>query len=336
MRALVTGGGGFVGGAIVRELVARGWQVRSLGRSAEPALAALGVEHLRADLGAGTGLEAAVRGCDAVFHAAAKVGIGLGARDFFRTNVEGTRALLAACVAEGVPRFVHTSSPSVCFDGRDHRRASNDLPQAARFRAPYAASKAAAEELVLAANGRAGLLTCALRPHLVFGPGDPHLLPRLVERARAGRLVVVGRGDNEVTLCYVENAAHAHVLAAERLAPGAPHAGRAYFLGQREPVLLWPWIASLLGALDIRPPRRRLPLPLASAAGLGCELLWRLLRLPSDPPMTRFLALQLARSHSYDIRPAEQDFGYQERIPMSLALERSIAWLRSAPPHPPA
>src|SRR5207237_4860169 len=139
----------------------------------------------------------------------------------------------------GVPRLVFTSSPSVCFDGRDHVNASNDLPYAKRFLAAYPETKARAEKLVLAANGARGLATVALRPHLVFGPGDPHLIPRLLDRARRGRLLAVGDRKNRISLTYVDNAAHAHVDACDRLEPGAAHAGRAYFIAQTEPVRLW-------------------------------------------------------------------------------------------------
>ena len=216
------------------------------------------------------------------------------------TNVTGTANVIAACRRHGVGRLVHTSSPSVCFDGEDHVRAGNDLPLARRFNCVYPETKAAAERLVLAAND-GGLATCALRPHLIFGPGDPHLIPRLLERARRGRLMAVGDGRNEVSLTYVENAAWAHVDAARRLASGAPHAGRAYFVAQEEPVRLWEWIDELLLRVG----------------------------LPGEPPMTRFVAAQLASSHSYDLEPARRDFGYVERVSGDVALDRLVAWVRA-------
>lgn len=330
MRALVTGGGGFLGRAVVEALLAEGHAVTSASRGAHPELAARGVRTERVDLGDAAAVERAVRGHDVVFHVAALTGIWGAERDFERTNVEGTRHVLAACRAAGVPRLVHTSSPAVCFDGADHRRAG-ELPHARRFLCAYARTKAAAEALVLAANG-AELATCALRPHLVFGPGDPHLLPRVVARARAGRLARVGGGSNEVSVTFVENAAHAHLDAARTLAPGAPHAGRAYFVAQEEPVRLWDWLDGLLAGLGVAPVRRRVPLPLAYGAGAGLEALWRLLRLGGEPPMTRFLALQLARDHSYDLAPARRDFGYRERVPLAAATDATLAWLRATAP----
>ena len=327
MRVLVTGGGGFVGGAIVDELLARGHEVTSLSRGVYPELERKGVVCVRADLTEGATLGAAVRGHDAVIHSAARAGIWGPQADYWRTNVEGTRKVLAACLAEGVGRLVYTSSPSVCFDGRDHLRAGNDLPHAQRFLAPYPASKAAAERSVLEVGENDGLLTCVLRPHLVFGPGDPHLLPRLVERARRGPLRIVGDGKNEVSLTYVENAAVAHVDAVERLEAGAAHVGRAYFVGQREPVRLWDWIAELLGRLAIPPPRKRVSAPAARALGGFLEWTWRGLRRRGEPPMTRFVASQLATSHSFDMGPLERDLGYRERVDMATALDRTVAWL---------
>ncbi|MCA8980076.1 MAG: NAD-dependent epimerase/dehydratase family protein [Planctomycetes bacterium] len=328
MKALVTGGGGFLGGAIVRRLVARGDQVTSLSRGRYAELDRLGVRHLQADLADCAAVREAVRGHDTVFHVAAKAGVWGRREDFWRANVEGTRNLLCASIDAGVARFVFTSSPSVCFDGGDHKGASNDLPRAHRFLAPYPETKAIAEALVLDANGEGGLATCALRPHLIFGPGDPHILPRLVASARAGKLAIVGTGENEVTLTYVENAALAHLAAADALSPDAPHAGKAYFIGQANAVRLWPWINGLLERLGERPVTRKVPVRAAYTAGLLMESVWRGLRLRGEPRMTRFVALQLATSHSYTMTPAQRDFGYEPEVDMDEALERTVDWLR--------
>jgi nucleoside-diphosphate-sugar epimerase len=324
VRALVTGGGGFVGAAIVRALRARGDDVVSFSRARHRSLDDLGVEHVPGDVADAASIAEAARGIDTVFHAAARTGIFGPAREYERTNVGGTRNVIDACRRAGVARLVFTSSPSVCFDGRDHVRASNDAPYAPRFLCEYPRSKARAEALVLAAHGH-GLATCALRPHLVFGPGDPHLLPRIVARARAGKLAAVGSGANEVSLTFVDNAAHAHVCAADRLSLASAHGGRAYFIAQEEPVNLWSWIRDVLVRLGEPPVARRVPLSLAYAAGAACETAWTLARAGGEPPMTRFLALQLARSHSYDMEPARRDFGYRELVSMRDATERTIA-----------
>ncbi|MCK6448643.1 MAG: NAD-dependent epimerase/dehydratase family protein [Planctomycetes bacterium] len=326
-KALVTGGGGFLGRAIVAELLARGWQVTVLGRSAQPDLETRGVRVVQAEITDKDALRAGAKGADAVFHCAAKAGVWGVRAEYERINVEGTRAVIAAAQAERVPRLVHTSSPSVCFDGRDHVRAENDVPYPKRYLADYPRTKSIAERDVLFANARFGLWTVALRPHLIYGPGDPHLLPRLVERAKARKLVRVGDGRNEVTLTFVENAALAHVLAAETLGPAAPHAGRAYFVGDAEPVELWPWIERLLASLDL--PRIERSLSRSSAFVLGgmCEAAWRLLRRTGEPPLTRFVAAQLATSHSYSMEPARRDFGYVPNVGPDAALERTRAWL---------
>ncbi len=324
---LVTGGAGFVGRAVVEALRAEGLGVTSASRGEHAELRALGARTVAMDLGDPDSVDAAVAGHHTVFHVAALTGVWGKVADYERTNVAGTRNLLAACRKHGVKRLVYTSSPSVCFDGADHRRAKNDLPYAREFLCAYPRTKAEAERLVLAANGDGGLATCALRPHLVFGPRDPHLVPRLLDRARKGRLAIVGGGANEVSLTYVDNAAAAHLDAARTLAPDAPHAGRAYFVAQEEPVQLWEWIDELLRAAGVPPVKRRVPAGAAYGAGAVLELVWRSLRLRGEPPMTRFVARQLATSHSYDLEPARRDFGYRERVDMNEATRRLVASL---------
>jgi nucleoside-diphosphate-sugar epimerase len=329
VKALVTGGGGFLGRAIVSELASRGDEVVSYSRGEHPEAAALGARCIRGDVGDREALLSAFRGIDTVFHSAARAGIFGSRADFARTNVEGTRNVIAAAQSTSVARLVFTSSPSVCFDGRDHLRAGNDLPRAQRFLAEYPRSKAEAEALVLAAHGERNLATTALRPHLIFGPGDPHLVPRLIARASTGKLAIVGSGRNEVSLTYIDNAAHAHVCAADRLSLSAAHGGRAYFISQTEPVILWDWIRDVLCALDLPQPERRLPLGVAFAVGSALEAAWKIARRAGEPPMTRFLALQLARSHSYDMEPARRDFGYRELVSMKVATERLVEALKA-------
>jgi nucleoside-diphosphate-sugar epimerase len=337
MRTLVTGGGGFLGRYLVEALLAEGHQVRTLSRGAYPELQALGVEHVRADLAGPVGdIERAFRGRDVVFHVAAKAGVWGPRAEYERANVQATRNVIAACERARVERLVHTSSPSVVFDGRDHLDAGNDLPYPSRYLAHYPRTKAQAEQLVLGANARWGLATVALRPHLVFGPRDPHLIPRVVERARAGRLPVVGDGSNLVSMTFVANAAAAHLDAARTLEIGSPHAGQAYFIAQEEPVRLWDWLGELLDALEVPRPSRRVSRRSAYAAGAVLETAWRTLRLRGEPPMTRFVALQLASSHTYDMEPARRDFGYRERVGMAEATERLLADLQAREREPAA
>ncbi len=324
MKALVIGGGGFLGRAIVECLLARGHEVTSFGRSPQPEIAKLGAATIEGDIADKAAIRAAAEKHDTLFHCAALAGVWGPRAEFERVNVLGTRNVIAAAQAARMPRLIFTSTPSVCFDGRDHRRASNELPYAKSFLCAYPRTKCAAERDVLFASGRFGLETCALRPHLIFGPRDPHLLPRLIERARAKKLRIVGDGENEVSVTFVDNAALAHVLAAESLSPKAPHAGKAYFLGEREPVKLWNWIANLLARLELPPIERRVSAKAAYAAGAACELAWKLAGRADEPPMTRFVALQLSTSHSYDLAPAERDFGFHPAVSMDEALERTI------------
>lgn len=328
MKCLVSGGGGFLGFEICSRLRARGDEVISVSRTLHPALDALGVRSLAIELNEDRALAEALRGVDTVFHTAAKAGVWGRREEFWRTNVDGSVNLLAHCRRAGVRRFVFSSSPSVTFDGSDHVHASNDLPQATRFLAAYPESKAVAERRVLEAHGMDGMSTVALRPHLIIGVRDPHLVPRLLARARAGKLAIIGAGFNEVTLCPVENAAHAHLLAADALSPDAPHAGRAYFIGCEEPVKLWVWIQDLLKRAGVAPIRRKIPAPLAYGLGGVCELAWRGMALGGEPPMTRFVAAQLSRSHSFDMRPAQRDFGYRELITLEESTAAIVAALR--------
>jgi len=325
MKALVTGGGGFLGRSLVARLRAAGHEVTAASRGHYPELAALGARGVRLDVTDGAAVRSAIRGHDVVFHVAARAGMW-GPRDqFVSTNVTGTENVIKACRAEGVGRLVYTSSPSVAFDGRDHENAGPDLPYPSSFQSAYPETKAVAERLVLAAN-RPDLATVALRPHLIWGPRDPHLLPRLFARAASGRLRIVGDGRNKVGITYVDNAAVAHVQAAERLAAGAACAGRAFFIHDPEPVELWPWLNRLLERLGIPPVTRRVPLGVAQAAGAAAEAVWSILGLAGEPPMTRFVALQLARSHWYDMAPAREAFGYTPVVGPLEALDATVSW----------
>lgn len=338
MKALVTGGGGFLGGAIVDALLARGAAVASISRGDYPALAAKGVRCHRADLADGPdAIRAAIDdvGADAVFHCAARPGVWGPPELYERANVTGTRHVIAAAREADVRALVFTSSPSVVFDGADHRDADASLPYPERYLAHYPRTKAEAERMALAASGDR-LRVVALRPHLIFGPGDPNLVPRLLERADAGRLAVVGGRGAEVSLSFVENAAEAHVVAGERLLAGDDAAdaldGRAFFVNQTEPARLWDWIDRVLVGTGRPPVRRRVPAWLAHGAGAALELAWRLGRVDGEPPMTRFVARQLATSHTYSMEPFLRATGgaYAERVGLDEATERTIEAFRGA------
>ena len=325
-RAVVTGGGGFVGKVIVRMLTERGVECRVVGRRRYSEVEALGAQSIPCDIRDRDRLRSVFGDVDTVFHTASLAGIWGRREEYQSINVQGTVNVLQACRDHGVPRLVYTSTPSVVFDRRDIAGGTEALPYATRFLCHYARTKAAAERMVLAANGPA-LTTCALRPHLIWGPGDPHLIPRLVASGRHGRLKQVGHGGNLVDISYVDNVAHAHLLAAANLEGVGSAAGRAYFISQGEPVPLWGWINALFARLGIAEVTESVPFPLAYAIGAGLEVLHRLLRPEVEPRMTRFLAEQLAKSHYFSIERAKNDIGYVPVVTAAQGLEHLVSWL---------
>jgi nucleoside-diphosphate-sugar epimerase len=327
-QALVTGGTGFLGRRIVDRLLAQGRQVTVLARRRAADLETRGVRFVCASLEDADAVTEACRGVSTVFHSAAKVGVWGAYDDFFRSNVLGTRALLVGCRRHGVRRLVYTSTPSVVYNGANLAGADETLPLTTDCPSAYPLTKAIAEREVLQASNTE-LLCTALRPHLIWGPGDPHLVPRVLERARAGRLRIVGHGRNRVDMVHVENAADAQLLAEAALEDGVA-AGRAYFITNGEPVVLWEWINGLLKALGEKPVTRRVPLPLASALGAVCEFAWRGLRLKGEPPMTRFVASELAKDHWFDLSAARRDLAYEPRIRMAEGTAALVAALKAA------
>jgi len=327
MRAVVTGGGGFVGGRIVALLRERGDDVRALVRRPPAASAAAAGEFIIADIRDGAALRSAFHDADVVYHVAGKVGFWGARESFWSVNVGGTEAVLDAARHCGVPRLVYTSTPSVVGYAEDVENGSQDLPYPAVHENAYAASKCAAERLVLAANG-SGIATVALRPHVVIGPGDRRTLPSVVRRAARSALRIIGDGSNKIDVTDVDNAAWAHLDAADALTdPAAPCAGRPYFITNGQPVVLWNWLNELLGALDLPVIKRSLSFPAAHLAGLLIETTWKILPARGDPPLTRALATVLARSHWYDLEPARRDLGYRVRVPMEESTRRTIRWL---------
>ena len=327
MRVLVTGGGGFLGGAVVRALLTRGDEVVSVARGDYPQLRALGVQTVRGDLAEPGVAEQAAAGCSAVVHVAALAGIWGPAADYERSNVLATRNVVAACRAQGVRALVHTSTPSVVHAGGDIRGGDESLPYATRFSSAYPRTKAVAERLVLAAADD-DLGTVALRPHLVWGPGDTQLVPRILDRARRGRLRFVGGGSAVIDTTYVDDAVAAHLCALDRVAPGAACSGRAYFVSSGEPRPVREVVTAILAAGGLPPETRSVPLPVAVAGGAVAEGLWWLLRRPDEPPMTRFLAHQLATDHWFDIGAARRDLGYVPGTGLDEGFRRLALWLQ--------
>jgi nucleoside-diphosphate-sugar epimerase len=325
VKALVTGGGGFLGGAIVRRLVERGWSVRTLQRGQYPRLDELGVDQIRGDIADPDTVSRAIEGTEIVFHAAAKVEPWGPYPPFHRTNVVGTENVLTAIRRHGVPKLVYTSTPSVVHGGGDLAGIDESAPYPEEFEAAYPQTKAIAERAVLAANDDA-LSTVALRPRLIWGPEDTNLVPQLVARARAGQLRFVGDGSNLVDTAYIENVVDAHVLAADRLQPAAACAGRPYFISNGQP---WPMkeiINGILDAAGLPPVERSVPLGVALAAGAVFENLFKIFPSEGGPRMTRFVARNFATAHWFDISAARRDLGYEAKVSIEEGLRRLKEW----------
>lgn len=336
--ALVTGGTGFLGGRVVECLLKAGRKVTVVSRREQPGLEARGVRVVTGSLHEVEVAKEAVKGVSTVFHVAARVGVWGKREDFERDNVEATRVLLAEAKVAGVKRFIYTSTPSVVYNGKDLAGVDERLPLTVACPSPYPVTKAAAERLVLAAN-EGGFCTVALRPHLIWGPGDPHLVPRVLARAKAGRLRVVGGGKNRVDMVHITNATAAHLAAEQAMwlhrvgqgvvvPGGSDPAGKAYFITNGEPVVLWEWINGLLRGLGEREVTGKVSLRVARWVGAGCEAVWSGLRLKGEPPMTRFVAEELAKDHWFSVEAARRDLNYVPEGTMEALTAELIKSLR--------
>jgi len=330
LRALVTGGGGFLGGAIVEQLIARGNSVRTFARKDYPALTAMGVNHVCGDLLDPSAVHDACDGCDVVFHVAAKSGIWGSYDDYHAPNVRGTQNVIAACRRLGVGRLVYTSSPSVIFHGRSIRGVDESFPYPKRYVSNYSATKAVAERAVLAANSEA-LCTIALRPHLIWGPGDNHMLPRFVTQARAGKLRRLGSGQNRIDTTYIEDAARAHLLADDALRRNPRSRGRAFFISQDDPRPIWDIINGMLAAAGVSPVSRSAPRWVGWTAGAVFEAIHTILRIQREPRLTRFVASVLYTDHWFDISAAREELGYHPTISIEEGMKRLERWMKSSP-----
>ncbi|MBS0042210.1 NAD-dependent epimerase/dehydratase family protein [Shewanella sp. M16] len=346
-HAFVTGAGGFLGKAICLRLLAAGIKVTGFARGHYPELEALGVVMLQGDLVNKDRLQQAMQGCDIVFHVASKAGVWGDRDSYFCPNVKGAANVIAACKALKIDKLVYTSTPSVTFSGQDESGIDESTPYATRFLNHYAHSKAIAEKMMLDANqvgdmplenpdvtqvssqvtiqatAPYALKTVALRPHLIWGPGDPHLVPRVLSRGRLGKLKLVGREDKLVDTIYIDNAAYAHVLAALELCQAKPKCqGKAYFLSNDEPITMAEMINLILACDALPPVTKRVPQSVAYVAGAVLESVHYLLKKQEEPMMTRFVARQLSCSHYFDISAAKRDLGYRALVSINQGMAR--------------
>jgi nucleoside-diphosphate-sugar epimerase len=321
MKILVTGGGGFLGKAIVQQLIARGERVRSLARGAYPDLAALGVEVLRGDLTDRAVVFGAVEGCDAVIHVGAKAGFWGPYEEYYRANVLGTQNVINACQEHRIAKLVYTSSPSVIDHGQAIENGDESIPYPTEFVSSYSQTKAYAEQAILRANSPQ-LATVAIRPPLIWGPGDNHLVPRLIARAKAGRLVKISGPPAILDTTYIDNAAAAHLLALDHLSPTTPLAGQAYFISNGEPMDAFEIISKIVETAGCPPPSIRVPFSAAYSAAWLAEKAHTALGRSGEPPITRFLVSQLAKSRWFNISAARRDLGYTPQVSLAEGLAR--------------
>ena len=320
-KALVTGGGGFLGQAVVGALLERGYDVTSFSRGPYPELERMGVRTVQGDISKGPEVLEAVKGRDVVFHTAAKVGFWGKYEEFRRINVEGTRNVIEACRKNGVRYLVHTSSPSVVFDGKDMEGVDESAPYTDRPGSHYNRTKLLAEKEVLAANSKE-LGTISLRPHLIWGPGDQQLVPRITQAAKDGRLRIIGDGRKKVDTVYIDNAAWAHLLAYDALVQNENASGRPFFITNGEPMNTWELINRFLKLAEIPPIEKKLPKWVAMTAAGGLEGVHWLFGLKGEPMITRFLVEELSTSHWFDISAARKELKYAPKVPIEEGLSR--------------
>ncbi len=321
MKVLVTGGGGFLGSAICKRLVDAGHGVCSFSRSRHAGLEPLPVEQRLGDIANLESFAAATEDVEAIVHSAGNVGAWGRLDDFYEANVRGTDVVLAVCELHRIRKLVFTSSPSVVQNGADLEGVNESAPYATHFSSYYAHTKKLAEERVLAANGEE-LATVALRPHFIWGPGDPNLLPRILELASNGHLRLIGDKPKKIDTTYIDNAAEAHRLALEKIEVGSPIAGKIYFVSQGEPITHEALINAWLKAGGFPPETRRMSPGMARFLGATMETLYAALRIRREPPLTRFKVEQLSTAHWFNIAAARRDLGYAPKISTSEGLVR--------------
>lgn len=328
-RVVVLGGSGFVGRALVRRLVSDGIETAVVARKEFPEAETLGVRVLSGDIGDADFLKNSLAGYDTIIHLASKTGIWGDKNEYYATNVIGTQNVLDACRANNVAALVYASTPAVVYQKDDLCGVNERTPYARDFLCDYAWSKAIAEKMVLEANCDL-LKTIALRPHLVWGPGDTNHIPPLLGQARCRQLKRIGDGHNLVDVTYIDNAVDAFVLAAKNLHGSASGAGKPYFISQGEPVNLWNWLNKFFRRLDVPVVEESIPFQKAYLMGMFMEKFFPFARIKREPCMTRFLAVQLAKSHWFSIENANRDLGYFPKVSTAEGINTILEWVNKS------
>ncbi len=324
---LVTGGGGFLGGALVKMLIKEGAYVKSFSRRFYPWLDKLGVDQIQGDIKNKNDVEKACENVFLVFHTAALAGIWGDYSKYFNTNFKGTINIIEACKKHKIGYLIHTSSPSVIFDGSDMQGVDESVPYPDTYHAHYPQTKALAEKEVVKAAKEGFIKSIILRPHLIWGPYDNHLVPRILKKAKT--LVRIGNGGNLADTIYIDNAAHAHILAAKALIRKPFLSGNIYFISQDEPVFLWDMVNAILKAGGKPPVKRSISLKTAKNIARIIEWAYRTFPVKGEPGLTLFMAEELATSHFFDISAAKKDLGYRPIVSVKEGLKRLETWLRA-------
>ena len=332
MKVLVTGASSLIGAGVAETLAGRGDVVACLQRSPSARLdAASAVTQHLGDIRDRDVVMAAAGGCDAIVHVAAKVGVVGDWEEYRSINVDGTDNVIRAAIGHNIGRVVYVSSPSVAHGGEPIVGGAADAPVLGRRRAWYPESKAMAEILALgAASDELGVV--AVRPHLVWGPGDTQLVGRIVDRARAGRLALVGGGRALVDTTYIDNAIAALIAALDAVSPEARCSGRAYVVSNGEPRMIRELVEGICRAAGVPFEPREVSLRVGRSVGAAVERLWPMVRREQEPPMTQFLAEQLGTAHWFDPRPAREELGYRPTVSIDEGLRRLGAWFDEQPP----
>lgn len=328
MKVLLTGGRGLIGGVTARELVARGHEVTLVQRSPSEVAGLDGITERLGDIRDAEFLRTACQGVDAVIHAAALVGIVGSWADFDSVNVRGTRTVLDVARSAGVARFVYVSSPSVAHAGRALVGAGAGPADPEAVSGHYARSKAMAEQMVLAESS-ATFATAAIRPHLVWGPGDQQLVGRIVDRARSGRLALIDHGRALIDTTYAANVGPALVHALERVGRADVN-GRAFVISNGEPRTVAELVARIVTAAGLAVPTRSVPFWAAYGGGALVEGVWRVARRRTEPPMTRFLAEQLATAHWFDQRETRRALDWAPTVSLEQGFTELGAWFQAS------
>ncbi len=328
MKVLLTGANGFLGGALAKRLKEEGHELFiAVRRDPSKALSSISDRVFMGDLSDKSYVETCLDGVEAVIHTAAKPGIWGEYKDYYLSNVVSVQNLLDVCLKCGVKVFVYTGTPSAVFDMKDQKGIDETAPYPEKYYSHYPKTKAMAEKLVLSASSP-DFRTISLRPHLIWGPGDRHLIPRLIARAKAGTMTLVNGGNNIIDITYIDNAVIAHILALKKLASSewSKCAGKAYFITDGSPKPLNEILNSILEKFNLSSIKRDIPEPLAYAAGSLLEFYYFISGRKDEPLLTRFVVKEFSCDHWFDISASARDFGYVPSVSFNDGLERLRRW----------